>query len=244
MDNITQSFKVIAIALVLSVGISYVSAWTAPTATPPNSNVSAPINVGSTAQTKTGDLTVNKITAPTSCIGADCRTAWPTGGDNLGNHTATQALTMGGNNINNAGTVTATGGVDVGNAGGAYTYITMRDNESPNGVKYIHANSNVVGFLSGAGGWLSYWADNGDSYQVGNANVNDVWVRASGKWASQLGGNLNYATTIEIGYIRGGDTDQTFNCPSGYVVTGFRGGGDGGGGGEVEFVFIRCTRFQ
>lgn len=185
--HITQTFKVIALASVLSVGISYVSAWTSPTATPPNANVAAPINVGSTPQTKTGDLTVNKITAPTSCIGTDCRTAWPTGGDNLGNHTATQALSMGGNNINNAGTVTATGGIDVGNAGGAYTYITMRDDESPNGVKYIHANSNVVGFLSGAGGWLSYWANNGDSYQVGNTNANDYYIRASGRWASTLG---------------------------------------------------------
>ena len=63
MKNITQPLKVIALALVLSVGISYVSAWTAPTATPPSSNVAAPINVGSTAQTKTGNLTANYLAA-------------------------------------------------------------------------------------------------------------------------------------------------------------------------------------
>lgn len=56
MKTITQPLKVIALALVLSVGISYVSAWTAPTATPPSGNVAAPVNVSSSAQIKTGDF--------------------------------------------------------------------------------------------------------------------------------------------------------------------------------------------
>jgi hypothetical protein len=58
MKNITQPLKVIALALTLSIGISYVSAWTAPTATPPGGNVAAPINVSSSSQIKTGDLSV------------------------------------------------------------------------------------------------------------------------------------------------------------------------------------------
>ena len=56
MKSITKSLKVIALALILSVGISYVSAWTAPTVTPPNGNVSAPLNVGGTDQTKLGSI--------------------------------------------------------------------------------------------------------------------------------------------------------------------------------------------
>jgi len=48
-----------------------------------------------------------------------------------------------------------------------YTYITMRDDESPNGIKHIHANSNVVGFLSGQGGWISYWDNSGNMYNAG-----------------------------------------------------------------------------
>jgi len=63
MKNITQPLKVVALALVLSVGISYVSAWTAPTVTPPNGNVAAPVNTGSTAQTKTGNITANYLFA-------------------------------------------------------------------------------------------------------------------------------------------------------------------------------------
>ncbi|HBP01317.1 MAG: Conserved hypothetical periplasmic protein [Candidatus Moranbacteria bacterium GW2011_GWE1_49_15] len=100
----------------------------------------------------------------------------------------------------------STSGLEVGNAGNAYTYLTLRDDESPNGVKYIHANSNVVGFLNGAGNWINYWGDNGDSYQVGNANANDVYIRAAGKWASQLGGGTSAwsqsGTTV---YYNGGN---------------------------------------
>lgn len=56
--NIIQSLKIVTLALVISVGISYVSAWTAPTVTPPNGNASAPVNVGSIAQTKVGPFGV------------------------------------------------------------------------------------------------------------------------------------------------------------------------------------------
>lgn len=98
--------KIVTLALVLSVGISYVSAWTAPTATPPGGNVAAPINVGNSEQTKTGNLgaswvyaysyrdagdltdsyfmkpngdsVLKKVIADTICFGVDCKTAWPT----------------------------------------------------------------------------------------------------------------------------------------------------------------------
>lgn len=54
--NIFQPLKIIILALAFSVGISYVSAWTAPTVTPPNGNVSAPINVSGNDQTKLGSI--------------------------------------------------------------------------------------------------------------------------------------------------------------------------------------------
>lgn len=62
--NIFQSLKIIVLASVLSFGISYVSAWTAPTVTPPNGNVSAPINVSGTAQAKAGAFGVGTAAAP------------------------------------------------------------------------------------------------------------------------------------------------------------------------------------
>lgn len=61
-NQIFSSLKVIALAVVLSFGLSYVYAWTAPTATPPTGNVSAPLNTSGIAQTKTGGLTVGELT--------------------------------------------------------------------------------------------------------------------------------------------------------------------------------------
>ena len=52
------------------------------------------------------------------------------------------------------GTIRSLNGLIVSNAGGAYSYINMADDESPNGWKYVHANSNNIGFLSGQGGWI------------------------------------------------------------------------------------------
>ncbi len=56
MKNTIQSLKVIILATVLSFGLSYVYAWTAPTATPPNGNTVAPINTSAVDQYKGGGL--------------------------------------------------------------------------------------------------------------------------------------------------------------------------------------------
>lgn len=61
-NNIINALKVSVLAVVISFGLSYALAWTAPTAIPPGGNVSAPINTSGTAQTKTGALTVGSIT--------------------------------------------------------------------------------------------------------------------------------------------------------------------------------------
>ncbi|OHA83985.1 MAG: hypothetical protein A2937_00515 [Candidatus Yonathbacteria bacterium RIFCSPLOWO2_01_FULL_47_33b] len=125
MNHIFQSTKVILLALALSIGISYVSAWTAPAVTPPNGNVAAPLNVSNTAQTKAGNITANYLIASSEsnapvfkdsndssyflnpngdsilnsiyatkiCFGADCKTAWPTGG---ATYTAGNGLSLSG----------------------------------------------------------------------------------------------------------------------------------------------------
>ena len=45
------------LALLLSANLTY-AAWELPTATPPNGNPDVPVNTGTVAQTKSGDLTV------------------------------------------------------------------------------------------------------------------------------------------------------------------------------------------
>ncbi|MDP3957915.1 MAG: hypothetical protein Q8Q36_00440 [bacterium] len=59
--ELLQSLKTLVIALILSIGVSQVFAWTGPTATAPGGNASAPVNVGATAQTKSGGLTVGSL---------------------------------------------------------------------------------------------------------------------------------------------------------------------------------------
>jgi hypothetical protein len=73
----------------------------------------------------------------------------------------------------------------------AFTYIIMRDDESPNGVKYIHANSNVAGFLNGFGNWMAYWDNSGNMRNVGTITATgDVCTDlAGGKCLSSGGGN-------------------------------------------------------
>ncbi|MDD5152541.1 MAG: hypothetical protein PHS95_00865 [Candidatus Pacebacteria bacterium] len=56
MKNILQTTKIITLAVILSLGLSYVYAWTAPTQTAPAGNVSAPLNTSGTDQTKLGSL--------------------------------------------------------------------------------------------------------------------------------------------------------------------------------------------
>ncbi len=63
IKNAAQVAKIIAIATVLSFGLSYVYAWTAPTVSPPGGNTAAPINTSTTAQVKDGGLSVNAFSA-------------------------------------------------------------------------------------------------------------------------------------------------------------------------------------
>src|SRR6185436_16312283 len=56
-------FVILGLIVGLLFNAVVVLAWTGPTASAPNSNVSAPVNVGTTAQIKNGDVGVNNISA-------------------------------------------------------------------------------------------------------------------------------------------------------------------------------------
>ncbi len=60
--NIKESTKVAVLALAITLGVTYAfAAWTGPIASPPNSNVDAPINVGTVDQIKSGGLGVDSL---------------------------------------------------------------------------------------------------------------------------------------------------------------------------------------
>ena len=56
-----QLFSILVIAMCALLAASVLFAWTGPTATPPNGNVAAPINVGTTDQVKNAGLSVNAL---------------------------------------------------------------------------------------------------------------------------------------------------------------------------------------
>lgn len=56
MKPYTQPLKTILLAIILSFGVSFVYAWTGPTATPPAGNTTAPINTSADSQYKIGAL--------------------------------------------------------------------------------------------------------------------------------------------------------------------------------------------
>ncbi len=55
----TQTLKILLAAVVLSLGVSYAYAWTAPTDAPPAGNTPAPVNEGFNIQSKLGKLILN-----------------------------------------------------------------------------------------------------------------------------------------------------------------------------------------
>lgn len=52
------------------------------------------------------------------------------------------------------------------------SYIQMRDDNSPNGLKYVHANSNLIGFLGGSGNWIMNVDETGNFTATGNVTAN------------------------------------------------------------------------
>ncbi len=76
-----HEFFSILIAVVLTLlTVNYiVLAFSEPAAPPPNENAPAPINVGPDAQSKTGNLQVNELSAAAISLGGDRRTVWPGG---------------------------------------------------------------------------------------------------------------------------------------------------------------------
>ena len=86
--------KIIVLGFALSVGVSYLFAWTGPTAPPPEGNVAAPVNVSSNAQAKLGGLSLGTTVLPIApalfrvdCPSNDCIGKVLTATDNNGNAT-------------------------------------------------------------------------------------------------------------------------------------------------------------
>jgi hypothetical protein len=67
--NISEYLKIGGLTFFMVVGAAYAKAWTNPAMSPPNGNVSAPINISSSTQTKLGSLILNAASPIQNAIG-------------------------------------------------------------------------------------------------------------------------------------------------------------------------------
>ena len=151
MKNITQTIKIVGTALVLSVGISYVSAWTAPTVTPPNGNVAAPVNISNTAQYKSGALGVGGLIRGYSDAIFDGKVG-------IGTASPERALH-----------IASPGGMTAGLVTDPYSAIY-----DANGVRFNRNNESYID-QSTVGGWLSFRTSN-----VSTVDTTAVTMKANG----------------------------------------------------------------
>lgn len=74
-NKLFSGFSIAIVALILSLGLSYAlaqtSTWTAPQCAPPGCNVDAPLNVGSSHQSKLGSVSINTTTSNPDPFGLD-----------------------------------------------------------------------------------------------------------------------------------------------------------------------------
>ncbi|MBP9751431.1 MAG: hypothetical protein KBD19_01045 [Candidatus Moranbacteria bacterium] len=173
---------------------------------------------------QTGNLAANgnitsgtSVTAPQFCIGASCINSWPSGGgsgDNLGNHTATQNLNMGGFNVSSAGAVYANTFYDNNNVG---YYLDPASTSFVNGIaavgNYTTTNGNITttnGDLSGKrvcingvcqGSWPAGGSGTVTSLSAGNGitlSPNPIVGAGTISWNHTATQNLDMNTTNRI----------------------------------------------
>ncbi|MFZ2831689.1 MAG: glycine-rich domain-containing protein [Minisyncoccia bacterium] len=166
MNKIISTIKVFLLALILSLGISYALAWTAPLSAPPAGNVSAPINTSATIQSKTGGLNIATLTGNVG-IG----TAIPVSKlDVVGNITATDFCTSSGKCLSSI----YTPGTQTFIPTGMWQYFTV-----PSGVSSI--NVEMWGGGGGGGtGELSHNYTGYATYTLGGAGSAGAYVKKTG----------------------------------------------------------------
>lgn len=105
------------------------------------------------------------------------------------------------------------------------SWINMIDDESPNGLKYIHANGNLIGFVGGDGSWKFYVTEAGALWcaQLGDINSRiesraSAWAATRAGAGAQVQHNSGVQEFARIDINSGGTTD----LPAPWVMTGIR----------------------
>lgn len=111
MKYLTESIKILVIMALVVVGVGFVQAWTGPTATPPNGNTPAPINVSDVTQEKMGIFGSHGFfSLGTGWFSTSTRASWPPANLTLGINGTVGAKQYCDDNGLNCKTITELGG--------------------------------------------------------------------------------------------------------------------------------------
>lgn len=254
MINIIQLIKIVVLSIVLSLGLSYVYAWTAPTGTPPAGNADAPINTSGSDQTKTGilrvtDLVTNRITFTD---GTSVTTAPTPHGKQLFTSNGTLTVPEGvtrvyltgsgsGGTGGSGATVGAWGGSGLGGVG-ATGYGTGSTGVKGTGCDAFLGGRGGTGpgYSSGTGGGGGIGAAGGGGGGLGQSAYNqEVAVISGQSYSITLGAGLptNFGSVFSL--AKGGNGGNGVGSTGGAAgvngtqrlpIFGSSGGGGGGGG--------------
>jgi len=202
-NKISLTLKISALLTTFFLGLNFVYAWTAPTATPPSNNVSAPINMSGVDQTKLGDVCTAKG-GSTKCLSTSTELPAAT---IVGQTVRWDGTGWG---ISNEGDVLANG-VTVGRGGGnissntvtgysALASNTTGDSNTATGVSALKFNT--TGFSNTANGLSAlavntvgyYNAAFGQDALRNNIDGNDNTAVGFQSLSSNLSGSFNTAT--------------------------------------------------
>ena len=213
----TFSLSLLVFAIVLFAAASY--SWTGPTGTAPANNVSAPINVGTASQVKSGALSVNGLSvygseyiSGTLGVGTGAGSTWRIDARGTygiyGEATSGQAI-RGYAYPGYAGYFVGYGGVYAQNTSGYYAFLGYPGSSwsvYANGPTYTGSYSRADGGFCIGGSCRTSWSAMGGSYWTGWVPVNSTSL---------------YSNSCASGYVMTGNQMGAFYVP--------------GGGGEMNW---------
>lgn len=166
-----------------------VFAWTGPTGTAPNNNVSVPVNIGATAQTKVGAFIATPPANTNAVTGTGSGASW--GGYFTGVNGVYGSGTSG-NGVQGAST-----GGSGGNFTGTYGVYAVGTSYAG----YFAGQGSGAGGVygqngQGTGGYLAYPGSTWGLYTPQYAYASDMLIGATGKWISQMGTGLPAGTVL------------------------------------------------
>ncbi|MCK9345364.1 MAG: hypothetical protein M0P64_04615, partial [Candidatus Pacebacteria bacterium] len=151
------------------------------------------------------------------------------GSDNLGDHTATQALSLGTNNIIASGADTTFGGVTLQGDKNGYGGINFKNTAGTTNYATLMVNATNAGFYNAAhNGWLWYANNTGDTTQAGVIYASDMYSSAptGGFWMSASKPHGKQLFTA----------NGTFTVPAGVTTIWVSSSGGSGGGGGANYI--------